>query len=538
MIKPSYDNIRLMLAFLGDRTWRIDNLGYKIIDDRSRLIDFKMNPVQRALHENLHTRNVIVKARQEGLSTYIQIYILDDSIHTNFGTSAIMAQDLPTSRKIFSNKIKLAYEHLPPFILNQLKVDVTNNDELIFDHARNGESPIYSKIYCCVSPRGDTLRNAHLSEYGELWQQYPVKGAEVKSGTFPTLHEDSICFIESTAHSPIGDFYDKYKAAAGHMQSGEPLTRMDWRLFFFGWYHDRKYQLQPPVGYEFSEEMALYFTGIEDSQGIKLTVPQKYWYVKAKAEQRGNMTSQYPSTPEEAFQTIVAGAIFKDELERMSREERLKKWMPYDESLPVHTAWDLGEGEGHATAIAFFQWDGFHCRYIDWYYSELGGLPKAIKYVKGKDYLYGKHFGPHDLAKTDMSSTNRDGLKGKDRQQIARELGLQFTKLKRPAVKYDHIEVGRLHLSRSIFDTTATGDVRDEETDTTIPGLYTCLANYQYDKNERLGRYGRAPLHNWASNGADAFLYSAQAIPLCTTKHKRNDPDLRKRSEPKQSMVI
>ena len=37
-----------------------------------------------------------------------------------------------------------------------------------------------------------------------------------------------------------------------------------------------------------------------------------------------------------------------------------------------------------------------------------------------------------------------------------------------------------------------------------------CMDSYQYEWDEKLGQWRNYPLHNWASNGADAFRQFAQ----------------------------
>ena len=55
----------LDLNQLHDKRYRMNNL-YHIVDRDGNDIKFKMNPVQEDVFDNLHSRNLILKARQLG----------------------------------------------------------------------------------------------------------------------------------------------------------------------------------------------------------------------------------------------------------------------------------------------------------------------------------------------------------------------------------------------------------------------------------------------------------------------------------------
>ena len=59
---------------LGDWRWRLNNL-YWIADKEGRRVRFQMNWAQEALFNEMHHLNVILKARQLGFTTFIQLFI-------------------------------------------------------------------------------------------------------------------------------------------------------------------------------------------------------------------------------------------------------------------------------------------------------------------------------------------------------------------------------------------------------------------------------------------------------------------------------
>jgi hypothetical protein len=50
------------------------------------------------------------------------------------------------------------------------------------------------------------------------------------------------------------------------------------------------------------------------------------------------------------------------------------------------------------------------------------------------------------------------------------------------------------------------------------------LLNYRRDYNERMGEYKAEPVHDWASNGADAFGHLAISIVEKAPDQKRPQP--------------
>ena len=69
-------NKQKLYSQLSDKNWRLNNL-YKIKDAEGNIIQFKPNYAQQSYLNNKHCNNIILKSRQEGFSTMIQIDGLD-----------------------------------------------------------------------------------------------------------------------------------------------------------------------------------------------------------------------------------------------------------------------------------------------------------------------------------------------------------------------------------------------------------------------------------------------------------------------------
>jgi len=84
----------------------------------------------------------------------------------------------------------------------------------------------------------------------------------------------------------------------------------------------------------------------------KLPLEQRAWYLKKAISQGEDMKREFPSSPDEAFETSNEGAYYGKQITEVRREGRIRK-VYYDTNVPVHTAWDLGYND--STAIWLFQ---------------------------------------------------------------------------------------------------------------------------------------------------------------------------------------
>lgn len=178
----------------------------------------------------------------------------------------------------------------------------------------------------------------------------------------------------------------------------------------------------------------------------------------------------------------------------------------FEETLKVHTAWDLGMGD--AMSIWFFQYYGRQIRLIDYYENSGEGFPfYADVLFKEKDYRYGQHFAPVDINVRELGA-------GEPRIVIAKRLGIDFYQLPKDNNIADTIDFVRRNFHRCWFDSEKTQQ-----------GL-KCLKNYRKEFDEKRQIYKDKPLHDWASHGADAFKYLFMAIDKISSSsgfHKTDD---------------
>ncbi len=189
-----------------------------------------------------------------------------------------------------------------------------------------------------------------------------------------------------------------------------------------------------------------------------------------------------------SFNAIGQGVIYKDEIIRMKKEDRVCR-IPSDTRLKVNTCWDLGYSDD--MAIWFYQVLGKEIRLVYFYRSCLQGMQhyieEMLRFKKENDFDYGKHYGPHDLAVHELMS-------GESRIATAKAMGIRFEKpVNAPKVKADGINAVRQLFPRLWIDSERCED-----------GL-NGLESYSREYDEKLKVYKDTPKHDWASNVADSL---------------------------------
>lgn len=201
----------------------------------------------------------------------------------------------------------------------------------------------------------------------------------------------------------------------------------------------------------------------------------------------------------------LEGAIYAKELRKLTKTQRLCKFslVPH---RPVHTFWDLGRSDD--TAIWFVQMFGLEHRILRYYANHGEHISHYIEELERLKEEEGYHFGtmwlPHDADEKRLQS------KLTTRQQVEQA---GFTVKITPKIS---VAEG-IQAARGIFPNCYFHEVDAAE------GV-NALRAYRYKVRQVDGAavHDKEPLHNWASNGADAFRYLAVAMQ--PEKPKRDGP--------------
>ena len=149
-------------------------------------------------------------------------------------------------------------------------------------------------------------------------------------------------------------------------------------------------------------------------------------------------------------------------------------------------------------AIWFHQSDGTRHRIIDYYENAGEGIQhyasKVQEIAAKRRFTFGKHYGPHDIGHRAWEDNART------RKEIAEDLGIKFEVVPRVLDKEDAIEALRKMLSLTWIDSEHCAR------------LVECLDNYRKTWSKQLAQWTSVPLHNWASNAADAGMTGAVGL--------------------------
>jgi len=130
---PTSDE-ELISDYLTSKLWRLNNL-YTIVDKQGKRIPFRMNYAQHRVYaESLqHARLIILKSRQQGISTFWLVSFLDDALIRPDFQVGLMAQGKAEASTLLK-RVKLAWNTFSPELKEFLALRLLrdNTEELSF----------------------------------------------------------------------------------------------------------------------------------------------------------------------------------------------------------------------------------------------------------------------------------------------------------------------------------------------------------------------------------------------------------------------
>lgn len=466
---------------LLDKEWRMSHL-YSIVDKSGQSIAFKPNWAQKQILKDMHKRELILKARQLGISTFTVLYLLDECLFNRDYSAGIVSYSLDHARYIFNKIINHALKNLPPFLQSFAETEHDSQREKQF---KNGSS-----IRVDTTLRGGSYQGILITEFGKTCARAPLKSEEIVTGTLQAVSKDCLAIIESTAEGAEGYFYD-FCMTALHNDNKTPL---DWHIKFFPWHKEPTYFLDYRMN--ISQEDEDYFNELKNKHGISLTIQQKYWYVNQKIILGDKIKQEFPSTVDESFLASTDAYYFASEIHEADRTGRILQIQVYDPLLPTYVAIDLGLN--HATAIVFYQVQHGEIRIIDYYEDYNKGADFIARFLlKDKPYHYAKIFLPHDSRK--RSPTDERDTVQLLFQRLFAETKTVIQVLPRQD-KQLSIANARSKIKRCVF-------VRP-----TTEKLIQHMQKYRKKFSQATGQYLPEPLDDEHADASDAFQYAMQSI--------------------------
>lgn len=299
-------NVRLLRVKYDFEYWCItcvkiqDKLTKRLTPFMLRRPQLKMfNVMVSLLFENKPIRIILLKARQWGGSTLVQIFMAWIQLFHRKGWHSVVVADVEDqSRNIKSMYSKLAINHPSEVLSVTFKgFEGSSKNKVIVERD--------CIIYLGSMQKPDSLRSAdvmmaHLSEVG-LWKETEGKKPEdlVQSiaGTVP-LESYSVIVMESTAKG-IGNFFHREWLKAKSKQSGYiPVFVAWWEIEMYQTLFVDENEMRTFVG-SLSPQECSYFK-------LGATLEAINWYRTKKYTESYDdwrMGCEFPTTPEEAFQS-------------------------------------------------------------------------------------------------------------------------------------------------------------------------------------------------------------------------------------------
>ena len=210
---------------------------------------------------------------------------------------------------------------------------------------------------------------------------------------------------------------------------------------------------------------------------------------------RRTMTpEEYDQEYECSFTAALLGSYYGKYLHELEQKQRIRDF-DVELNCPVRTYWDLGISD--TTAIWFVQHVGTEIRVIDYIEKAGVGLEWYAKEIQKKPYIYefSGHGLPHDGAARELGT-------GRSRQETLLAFGIRTHIVPRQSVA-DGIHAARMLLQKNIYFHKKN----------CAKGL-DALKNYQRKWDGKNNMFMDKPLHNWASNGSDAFRMMAMDMDI------------------------
>ena len=340
-------------------------------DATQGFVPFKLNQSQQYITDKLSeqlestgkVRAIILKARQQGISTYCSGRVFWKTYFAQHTRSVVMAHDSATSDALFTmskNLIQNMEGDLKP------AEERSNAKEIIIKTPayRDKEAKGSYRLYTAGSPeagRGTTPTIAHLSEIA-FWQH----DEKILAGLFQGISQadGTEVILESTANGAQGEFYRLWRGAVAGENEYLPI--------FLPWYWTDEYRRNAPEGMELTTE--------EDNLKEKfgLDNDQLYWR-RLKIAESGELKfkQEYPSTADEAFVVSGSNVFDVDKLDSLipeaplstrvwdtyskmfddGKEGKLQLWSypKFDKPYVIAADVSLGVGQDYSTAVVLDQ---------------------------------------------------------------------------------------------------------------------------------------------------------------------------------------
>jgi len=276
---------------LLNKEWRIDHL-YKIRNKEGKLVRFVRNRAQKHFAEHKAHRNLILKSRQLGFTTFEAVDALDDVLFTPNMDALMIAHNLESGSSIFDKKIVFAWEKIPDEIRSLYGVDNKTSKTLKFDFGKKG----FSSIAVDTSGRSGTYQRVHITELADIAKKYPKKIPDIIEGTIPAIPTEGRLDIESTSQGASGEFYEMFMEA---YERGEPTMPQQYKAHFYNWtWDDEELNKITPMDFDRMDQSHRFrdYATKHHLSPVQITYYYQKWLSLNK--KWNALKREYPTTPD------------------------------------------------------------------------------------------------------------------------------------------------------------------------------------------------------------------------------------------------
>lgn len=301
---------------IKNQEWRLNNLYFLITKDGDKQV-FTMNRAQRHFFDTYlniphpYHRHCILKSRQLGFTTFIDIFVLDSILFNPNRDGIVIAHKVEDATAIFDKKVDFALRNMAEEIKGaffKLNHNSARKVQVVIDYGPDKGST--SSISVSTSGRSGTYHLVHISEFAKMCALYPKRAEEVETGTFPTVPFDGFIFIESTAEGMAGRFYEIFNENWLTRDKITPqLSQVQFLPHFYNWQYDdmemkKIYENVPTANMEACEIDWAEYQKEHNLTDKEITYYYMKWLQfggKNSPEAVKKLLQEYPTTHEEAF---------------------------------------------------------------------------------------------------------------------------------------------------------------------------------------------------------------------------------------------
>ncbi len=312
-------NLELPLAGREGPTVReflIQNL-LKIRSKTRGLVLLTPNRAQREYSQKCGKRNIVLKARQLGITTYVAARFFVQTITQPGTVSVQVAHDQESAEEIFKI-VHRFWENLPQTLRQGALLPSRANVRQIAFSRLDSEYRVATAADA-EAGRGMTIHNLHCSEVA----RWPGSPEETLASLRAAVPNDGEVVLESTPNGAGGVFYEEWQHAE---ETG--YTR-----HFFPWWYDDQYRVDGRVecGTLTPEEQQL-------MEGAGLDAAQIAWRRIKRAQLRGLAVQEYAEDAVSCFRASGECVFELEAIElalraavdpgQISDNGRVKIWFP------------------------------------------------------------------------------------------------------------------------------------------------------------------------------------------------------------------